>query len=295
MESMRPEENLRSGTAECSGAGVLTVGTPDGGLRVSDAVSAGTSITETPDKNVHIPERESGDEHEYLECEKRWVFMVLMMVGGFFGGFTFSIRGGVFCNAQTANIALLGLALGHGEFLHAAYYLIPIGAYLLGTYVSEYIALPIKRLHLIRWDTLFIIIEMIFVVILALIPETAPYQISQVLVNFICSMQYNTFRQAQSIPMATVFCTNHVRQIGIALCKSLRHEDNRQYLSRMFVHIGMLLAFLAGVILSVLLTRVFLGKAMFFTLIPLSVILAFLLHADLKTEKDILDRTPHGH
>jgi uncharacterized membrane protein YoaK (UPF0700 family) len=45
-------------------------------------------------------------ENDYLECEKKTSFFILMFVGGFFGAFTFSVRGGVFCNAQTANFVL---------------------------------------------------------------------------------------------------------------------------------------------------------------------------------------------
>ena len=51
---------------------------------------------------------------EYLECEKLWVFLTLMCVAGFFGAFTYTIRGGVFCNAQTANFVLFAMALGDG-------------------------------------------------------------------------------------------------------------------------------------------------------------------------------------
>ena len=101
--------------------------------------------------------------------------------------------------------------------------------------------------------------------------------------------------QAQGIPMATTFCTNHVRQVGVAISKAIRHKDKSPYVSRMLLHLGMLGMFLAGVISSVLLAGVFLGKAMFFALIPLGIIAADLLHADLTTEKNILDRKPHGH
>ena len=40
-------------------------------------------------------------ETEYLECERHWVFWLLMFVAGFYGVYTFLLRGGVFCNAQT--------------------------------------------------------------------------------------------------------------------------------------------------------------------------------------------------
>jgi uncharacterized membrane protein YoaK (UPF0700 family) len=230
----------------------------------------------------------------YLECERGRVFVLMMFVGGFFGAFTFSIRGGVFCNAQTANFVLFAMALGNANWMHALYYLIPMTAYMMGAFISEWAAIRIKRLGVIRWDTLFIMIEMLVV----LLPETAPYQITQVLVNLICSMQYNTFRQAEGVPMATTFCTNHTRQIGIALCKALRHRKEskgKDYAHRLLLHFGMLVTFVLGGVIATMLCRVFLGKAVWFALIPLGITLVDLLYADLKKEKGELDIVPHGH
>lgn len=236
------------------------------------------------------------EQHEvYLECEKRWVFALLMLVGGYFGGFTYSIRGGVFCNAQTANIVLLSLAVGNGNWSKALYYLIPISAYLFGVILSESAAYYIKRLHLIRWDTFFIFLEMIAVVILALLPETAPYQITQVTINFICAMQFNTFRQAEGIPMATTFCTNHIRQIGIAASKLMRHHGGDAYLERMLFHMRMIGLFSLGVLSATLLSHVFFGRALLFALIPLCIVLADFLYADLKVEHGSFETKPRGH
>ena len=230
----------------------------------------------------------------YLECEKPWVFLLLMWVGGFLGAFTFSVRGGVFCNAQTGNFVLLALALGRGDWGQSQYLLIPIGAYFLGAVVSEGLAGPIRRRNLIRWDTLFVMVEMAAIVALALLPERAPYQITQVTVNFICSMQYNTFRQARGIPMATTFCTNHLRQVGIAFTKAVGHRDVGQ-LRRMLAHVLMLVVFVAGGVAATVLCARFLGRALFFALIPLAVVLAGLLHADLTTEREVLSQVPRGH
>ena len=49
---------------------------------------------------------------EYLACERRRVCWLLMLTGGIFGAFTYILRGGVFCNAQTGNFLLLAMALG---------------------------------------------------------------------------------------------------------------------------------------------------------------------------------------
>lgn len=67
---------------------------------------------------------------EYLACERREVFILLMFAAGMMGAYTFILRGGVFCNAQTANFVMMGVSLGTGKFSQGLYYLIPITAYL---------------------------------------------------------------------------------------------------------------------------------------------------------------------
>ena len=233
---------------------------------------------------------------EYLECEKRWVFLVLIFVAGFYGGYTLSVRGGVFCNAQTANMALFAVALGKGEWSRAAYYLIPMSAYLLGTVVSEALPKPLRRVHFMRWDTMLTLIEIVAVIVVGLIPRSAPDQICQVIVNFICAMQYNTFRQAEGISMATTFCTNHIRMFGSNLTKALRRDrKNPDAGEKAFAHGIMLLAFIVGVLAAALLCRALDTYAIWLALVPLGVLFVDLFHADLTTEKDKLEVTPHGH
>jgi len=229
-----------------------------------------------------------------LECEKWWTFLILMFVGGFFGAFTYSIRGGVFCNAQTANFVLSAIALGNGRWREFFYYFVPMTAYFMGAFISESVPNYVKgRLH-IRWDTLFLLIEMAAVVFLGLLPESAPYRISQVVINLIASMQYNTFRQTRHIPMATTFCTNHLRQVGIAASRALRHRD-RESVQRMLVHCRMLLSFVLGGTAAAVLCRFFLGKAIFFVLPLLGYLFIDLLQEDIHSGKDRLARKPEGH
>ena len=235
-------------------------------------------------------------EEFYLECEKRWVFRMLIFVAGFYGGYTLSVRGGVFCNAQTANMALFAVALGNGNWSKAAYYLIPMSAYLLGTIVSEAVPKPLRRSKLMRWDTVLIMIEIIVVILVGFIPRSAPDQICQVIINFVCAMQYNTFRQAEGISMATTFCTNHIRMFGANLTRVLRgdkqHPDAPE---KAAAHGMMLLCFMAGVLIAAMLCHVLGVYAIWAALIPLAILFADLLHADLTKERNKLDLTPHGH
>lgn len=233
-------------------------------------------------------------EQDFLECERGRVFCLLMMSGGLLGAFTYLIRGNVFCNAQTGNIVLMGMALGKGEFMHAAYFLIPITAYGLGAVVSEILPVSVKKAGLLRWDTLLIGFEILVTLLLGFLPENAPYQISQVAINFICSMQYNTFRQAEGVPMATTFCTNHVRQFGIHFAKFIQKKDI-SYIKRSFQHGKMLLMFIIGAVTGTILCRYFSGRAIWGASLLLLIVFVDLVYADLTKEKGMLERVPRGH
>lgn len=230
----------------------------------------------------------------YLVCERRSVFALLTLSAGMMGAYTFNLRGGVFCNAQTANVVLMAVALGAGRWADGCYYLIPISAYLVGAFLSELLPSPVRKLGFLRWDTYLVAFECCVLFSIGFIPLGWPHHIVQVLVNFIASMQYNTFRQAEGIPMATTFCTNQLRQVGIGLAKALRKGD-KDALHRALFFLGMLGCFFSGGILSTVACHMFLEKAIWLNLIPLGIVLARLLRADLTHEKDQLYRKPSGH
>ena len=99
----------------------------------------------------------------------------------------------------------------------------------------------------------------------------------------------------RGLPMATTFCTNHVRQLGIHIVKAIKHPDNKMFSGRVWLHIGMLAVFVAGGALSAFLCLVFAGRAIWFALIPLGIIFFQLLSADRVKEKEVFDMTPKGH
>lgn len=232
---------------------------------------------------------------QYLECEKLWVFAMLIFVAGFYGAYTLTVRGGVFCNAQTGNMALFGVALGSGNWRKALYYLIPISGYILGSMVAEAIPRHVRRFRL-RWDTLLTLIEIVAVIVMGFIPASAPHQICQVIINFICAMQYNTFRQAEGIGSATTFCTNHTRMLGSNLIRILfRREKHPDAMEKVKSHGVMLLCFVLGAVASAFLCVVFDVRAIWFAIIPLIILFVDLLKVDLTTEKDKLTVAPRGH
>jgi uncharacterized membrane protein YoaK (UPF0700 family) len=180
-------------------------------------------------------------------------------VAGWYGAYTFFLRGGVFCNAQTANVVLFAMALGRQQWLSAAYLLLPISAYFFGSFLSEWMGKTIKRMHFLRWDTLLIALEMCAVVFLALMPAAWPDQICQVTLNFVCAMQFNTYRQMEGVPAATTFVTNHIRQIGSNLAKLIRHPEDHGLRRKVKAHTSAsaLSLTMAGAVVSTMLCEAF--------------------------------------
>ncbi len=196
------------------------------------------------------------------------VFVLLMMASGMMGAYTFNLRGGVFCNAQTANFLMMAVSFGKGKWLHGLYYFIPATAYVLGVFLSELLPKLVKRLVHMKWDACLMWFEILVFFIVGFVPLTMPPQIVQVSINFIASMQYNTFRQARSIPMATTFCTNHVRQFGISIADAITKRDITR-LKRGFVHLSMIASFVFGALIETVACGYLGARAIWLAIIPL--------------------------
>ena len=257
----------------------------------------------------------------YLTCEKYYIFELLTVAGGMMGLYTYNLRGGVFSNAQTGNVVKMAAAFGRGEWSQCLYYFIPFTAYILGTILSEILPEKVKHSHFIRWDTLLVGVEIFVLLLIGLMPFTWPDQIAQVVINFLCAMQFNTFRQAEGVPMATTFVTNHVRQIGISIARIIKkHEKDSEAHAELEEHIGIklakintdvspytaerskmakhakiILAFFAGGAIVTALSPYLQEKTIWLAIIPLSACFAVMLRSDLVYERAMLDLTPHGH
>lgn len=232
--------------------------------------------------------------NKYLVCEQKSTYTLLMTASGMMGAYTFLLRGGVFCNAQTANFVMMAVDLGTGQWLSGIYYLIPVFAYFSGAFLSEILPVPVKQPGFLRWDTYLIGFEILILFLIGLIPFSWPDQVVQVLINFIASMQYNTFRQANGIPMATTFCTNHLRQAGIAIANTIRKKD-LSILKHRIVHAEMILCFFSGGVILSFAGGLLKEKAIWVALIPLFIIFIKMAKADLTVEHDMLKYKPSGH
>ena len=86
---------------------------------------------------------------------------VLALTGGFLDAYTYLIRGGVFANAQTGNIVLLGVRLMEGDWGGAGHYLVPILAFAAGVLAAELIRGRFRGAQALHWRQITVAAELL--------------------------------------------------------------------------------------------------------------------------------------
>lgn len=211
--------------------------------------------------------------------ETFFVSAMLMATAGFLEVYTFLLKGGVFCNAQTGNVALLGMALAQMDWLRALYCLIPIVSYIVGILLT--LCMPEKMSRGLRWETVFILFEIAVLAGVGFLPPTVHYGFSTVSVAFICSMQYNTFKKAHGIPMATTFCTNNLRQATIHAYHAIWKKEAAS-VQKAWFYAGILVCFAAGAFLGTIACEYLAERAIWLNAAALVPVATVMIYADVR-------------
>ncbi len=205
--------------------------------------------------------------------------VVLSFVGGTFETYTYLLRGGVFCNAQTGNIALMMLNLASGDFAKALYYPVPILAFAFGVFISNFAFAKDEKSFSLR-DKL-LMMEIFVLAVLTLVPAGFGDTWVNAVISFLAAVQYNAFRKAGGISYSSVFCTNNLRQSTLCLYEFLL-DKNRAALTNFFLYLLVILAFCGGVAAQVIAIKL-LGQ--YSTTLPITC-LVFLLMINFCMNKD---------
>jgi len=186
---------------------------------------------------------------------------ILAIVGGFLDAYTYICRGGVFANAETGNIVLMGIKLAGGEIKGALFYLIPILFFSLGILLSEKIKQTFKSCSHIHWRQIIIAFEMLVLVIIAFVPSNHINNIfTNALISFVCSLQVQSFRKVNGNSIATTMCTGNLRSGTEYLFKSITMKDKKQ-LRKALHYFGIIAFFVLGAAIGAVITIQFSIKA----------------------------------
>lgn len=179
--------------------------------------------------------------------------ILLAIVGGFLDAYTFVGRGGVFANAQTGNIVLVGIYASKGDWRQALVHVPPILACVFGVIVVELIKKVSSQLVMLDWTQTVLVLEIIVLFIIGFIPNTVPNIVVTVTVSFVASIQVSSFRKLVDSPYTTTMSTGNLRSASQAAYVAVT-QKNRESAIRSIRYFTIILSFLFGAFLGGLLT-----------------------------------------
>ncbi len=171
---------------------------------------------------------------------------ILALAGGFMDAYSYIGRGGVFANAQTGNILLVGIHLSLGEFSQAARFLFPVLSFALGIMLSDLIHERFSSLF--HWRQVTVLLEALILFAVSFIAADLNL-LANCLTSFACGMQVESFRKIHGKGIATTMCIGNLRS-------ALQNVDdyiithNRGFLENGALYFGVILCFVMGAVLG---------------------------------------------
>lgn len=169
---------------------------------------------------------------------------LLSLSGGFQDAYTYVLRGGVFANAQTGNVVLMSQHFMTGEFRTALHYLLPLIAFAGGILAAEQIAHEFKKLNVIYWRHIILIIEMVVLTVVAFLPASLN-TLANIFVSFSCAMQVQAFRELKGHSYASTMCIGNLRSGTESFSRYLRSRDKTDIVDSLY-YFGIILIFAVG-------------------------------------------------
>lgn len=198
--------------------------------------------------------------HLEKASESYIVGVLLALAGGFLDVYTYICRGGVFANAQTGNIVLLGISAADGDWKKLWAYIFPILAFMAGILLTEAVRKKYRYNPGLHWRQIVIALEFAVLLCIAFVPSGKNDDLVNMLVSFVCSMQVESFRLLNGNAYATTMCTGNLRSATEQLFYYNINKDKKAR-NKSIQYYGIILFFIVGAVAGTALTRRLLEKA----------------------------------
>ena len=173
---------------------------------------------------------------------------LLALTGGLLDAYTYVMWGGVFANAQTGNIVLLGVRMIEGDWGGMVHSFLPIVAFVAGVIAAEFIRARYQQGHEVHWRQVTVGLELAVLLVVSFLPQSLN-AVANVAVSFVCAVQVESFRKVRGSAFATTMCTGNLRS-GTEQFYQFLHTGQRDHLVRAARYGGVILFFIAGAALG---------------------------------------------
>lgn len=224
--------------------------------------------------------------HERQLSESLLVGLLLAFVGGYLDGYTYLLRDGMFATMETSNLILAVYHFIHTHWMTGLMYLVPIGGFTLAvaaTSLTEHF-LKHKKLFL-HWRQITLIVEIVLIIGASFIPLNSEYNIySTLLLSIASGIQLESFRTIHSISFAANMATGNLQKIARGVVKAVTLH-NKELFKEAMCFVGIVLAFTAGISLSLAIGQYVGCYTSIFSIIPLIAIFFILFKKPVKDPK----------
>lgn len=187
--------------------------------------------------------------------ESRRIAFFLLLSGGFQDAYSYLCRDRIFANAQTGNIVLMSGHIASGRFQDALHYAFPIVAFILGSYITEWIQYLHKTNHVLHWKQIILFIEILTMILVGFLPSSLNVLAASIL-SFTCAMQISSFKKFREIPFATTMCIGNMRN-GTEFLAKYHITKDREFLYKSLHYFGAITIFAIGSSLGFIFSKLF--------------------------------------
>lgn len=200
------------------------------------------------------------------EPEERLIAACLLSAaGGFTDAYSYLFRGGVFANAVTGNLVILGIRLAVGDLIGALHGACAVLAYGAGVVFANAIHARCAHVRRIGWHQVVLWIEAAMLAAVTWLPSGSGDFAVAAMIAFVCALQVQTFRRVHGLPFASTMCTGNLRSGADALYLWISNDDPNG-LAKTRHYALVIVCFVSGAVLGALLLQAAGPRA--FALVP---------------------------
>ncbi len=199
--------------------------------------------------------------------------IVLALAGGFMDAYSYICRGGVFANAQTGNILLIGVDLSKGMWHEAFTHAAPVAAFSIGIALSDIVRVHMRKegltdlaavktsdiyqnreknailkRNMIHWRQVTVLFEAFVLFVVSFLSQDMNL-LANSLISFACGIQVESFRKINGNGIATTMCIGNLRTATQAVCEYHYTKDKAAF-ERGVLFYGIIIFFVIGAIIG---------------------------------------------
>ena len=166
--------------------------------------------------------------------------------------YSYMCRNGVFANAQTGNMLLLGINLSERNWGMALHYLFPVLAFAIGIALADVVRMHAKDKSLFHWRQLSVLCEALVLFVVCFFPQSMNLAANS-LTSLACGIQVESFRKIHGNGIATTMCIGNLRSATDLWCAYTETKDKKTR-QRSLQYYSFILVFAIGATLGGIVT-----------------------------------------